>query len=672
MELKFLGMDFSCVFGSLSKGEFPEKDCLLPLISKLLGYAIVAASTTVKLPQILKILSHKSIRGLSVVAFELELLGYTIALGYCLHKGLPFSAFGEYCGIAPTILAGKIDPILFEALFASQYAIFLFARIPQIWQNFKLTPFVLKEFIILFWFLVQNKSTGQLSFLTFFMNFAGSMGKPCNSDRSLFSFSNSESFYQHPRKSSNECCYGFCAWYIVEWHHLESNHPLCEANPKEGKENKLEVRPASQDIEWVDFTARFSCQEPWHFKLDHLLNVHATKFRPVISPNLALKEVDLPVLLDAILPLTSWPPNCRFSWPTSGAPPSLAAPSGFSNSVVSKFTAMEPLLALNQSAPSVVTNLHFLTFTLIKFGHPLARASIPWSVTGQLFIQSFFNAEHFAAIQESSGSPTVSLPHKANLSKFTQFVASFSKLVRVGFTPIKTNSFGNCSKTGVTNLKPFKVNLDKSAHLFGDHFQKLIPITRAPEELKRLQILRSNNQRQITLSDAPTTPGPIGSAAAASVMPRRRFTDNSSSDGQLSSTAFMPLDPKVQDPQESFFKPLQFFTKASIPASVSSRHDRSFKRVRFRHRRDISTKASSPILTDLRSHFKASFVTASNRENMEGTTSARSASALSERRCRLCPSIRNHRLQTREHRFRSPELRHWNIHAKHSSGILEV
>ncbi|TMW92848.1 mannose-P-dolichol utilization defect 1 protein homolog 2 [Solanum pennellii] len=189
VELKFLGMDFGCALGSLSNGQFPEKDCLLPLISKLLGYAIVAASTTVKLPQILKILQHKSVRGLSVVAFELELIGYTIALAYCLHKGLPFSAFGEYlflliqaiilvaiiyyfsqplgmktwmkgllyCAVAPTVLAGQIDPVLFEALYASQHAIFLCARIPQIWKNFK------------------GKSTGELSFLTFFMNFAGSM-----------------------------------------------------------------------------------------------------------------------------------------------------------------------------------------------------------------------------------------------------------------------------------------------------------------------------------------------------------------------------------------------------------------------------------------------------------------------------------------------------------------
>ncbi|XP_059633999.1 mannose-P-dolichol utilization defect 1 protein homolog 2 [Cornus florida] len=188
VEMEFLGMNFSCVFGALSNGKFPDKDCLLPLVSKLLGYCIVAASTTVKVPQILKVLQHKSVRGLSVVGFELEVVGYTIALAYCLHKGLPFSAYGEllflliqaiilvaviyyfsqplgtktwikallYCAVAPTILAGQIDPILFETLYASQHAIFFFARVPQIWQNY------------------TNKSTGELSFLTCLMNFGGS------------------------------------------------------------------------------------------------------------------------------------------------------------------------------------------------------------------------------------------------------------------------------------------------------------------------------------------------------------------------------------------------------------------------------------------------------------------------------------------------------------------
>ncbi|KAG6672040.1 hypothetical protein I3843_16G040500 [Carya illinoinensis] len=182
-------MDFSCAVGSLLHVKVPEKDCLLPLISKLLGYCIVAASTTVKLPQIIKILKHRSVRGLSVVAFELDVVGYTIALAYCLHKGLPFSAYGEltfiliqaiiliamiyyysqplgtktwvrallYCVLAPTILAGQIDPVLFEVLYAFQLAIFFFAKIAQIWNNF------------------SNRSTGELSFLTCLMNFAGSM-----------------------------------------------------------------------------------------------------------------------------------------------------------------------------------------------------------------------------------------------------------------------------------------------------------------------------------------------------------------------------------------------------------------------------------------------------------------------------------------------------------------
>ncbi|EXB56508.1 hypothetical protein L484_008889 [Morus notabilis] len=88
--MAFLGIDFSCALGSLRHGHFPEKDCLLPLISKLLGYILVAASTT-----IMKILKHGSIRGLSVLSFELEVVGYTIALAYCFNKGLPFSAYGE-------------------------------------------------------------------------------------------------------------------------------------------------------------------------------------------------------------------------------------------------------------------------------------------------------------------------------------------------------------------------------------------------------------------------------------------------------------------------------------------------------------------------------------------------------------------------------------------------
>ena len=52
MELEILGINFGCVLAALADAKIPEKDCLLPLASKLLGYAIVAASIPVKLPQV--------------------------------------------------------------------------------------------------------------------------------------------------------------------------------------------------------------------------------------------------------------------------------------------------------------------------------------------------------------------------------------------------------------------------------------------------------------------------------------------------------------------------------------------------------------------------------------------------------------------------------------------
>ena len=55
-ELEILGMNFVCVLSALSDANIPEKECLLPLVSKLLGYCIVAASTTVKLLQVRSVL----------------------------------------------------------------------------------------------------------------------------------------------------------------------------------------------------------------------------------------------------------------------------------------------------------------------------------------------------------------------------------------------------------------------------------------------------------------------------------------------------------------------------------------------------------------------------------------------------------------------------------------
>ncbi|KAI5069148.1 hypothetical protein GOP47_0015449 [Adiantum capillus-veneris] len=191
MELELLGMNFTCFVASLRDFQLPSQTCLLPLFSQVLGYAIVAASSIVKVPQIYLIIKGRSVKGLSSTAFELEVVGYTLALAFCIYKKLPFSTYGElsflliqaliivgliynltpnlgvsswvraalYCAFAPTILSGGLNPSLLEALYACQHAIFFFSRVPQIVKNY------------------QSKQTGQLSLLTSLMNLLGSSAR---------------------------------------------------------------------------------------------------------------------------------------------------------------------------------------------------------------------------------------------------------------------------------------------------------------------------------------------------------------------------------------------------------------------------------------------------------------------------------------------------------------
>ncbi|XP_077171656.1 mannose-P-dolichol utilization defect 1 protein [Paroedura picta] len=69
--------------------------CLKILISKGLGFAIVAGSLMVKLPQILKILGAKSAEGLSFNSILLELLAITGTMAYSIANSFPFSSWGE-------------------------------------------------------------------------------------------------------------------------------------------------------------------------------------------------------------------------------------------------------------------------------------------------------------------------------------------------------------------------------------------------------------------------------------------------------------------------------------------------------------------------------------------------------------------------------------------------
>ncbi|PQE30119.1 Mannose-P-dolichol utilization defect 1 protein [Rutstroemia sp. NJR-2017a WRK4] len=72
-----------------------QTECLKLAISKGLGVGIIATSSIVKVPQILKLISSKSASGVSFLSYLLETSAYLISLAYNYRSQFPFSTYGE-------------------------------------------------------------------------------------------------------------------------------------------------------------------------------------------------------------------------------------------------------------------------------------------------------------------------------------------------------------------------------------------------------------------------------------------------------------------------------------------------------------------------------------------------------------------------------------------------
>lgn len=70
-------------------------DCVKFAISKGLGIGIIAGSSIVKVPQILKLVNSKSGAGVSFLSYLLETSAMLISLAYNFRQGFPFSTYGE-------------------------------------------------------------------------------------------------------------------------------------------------------------------------------------------------------------------------------------------------------------------------------------------------------------------------------------------------------------------------------------------------------------------------------------------------------------------------------------------------------------------------------------------------------------------------------------------------
>ena len=160
------------------------------LISKVLSYAVVFGAIILKVPQIVNILKSGSADGISLTSLLMETTGFAIAASWGIAQELDFKDYGEnifiiaqllvlnflvanhysrtfhtivasalICGGAWALSMGMVPADIHRLLLSFQVVLNMSSRIPQIYLNYR------------------HRSTGQLSFVTFFLAFAGGVAR---------------------------------------------------------------------------------------------------------------------------------------------------------------------------------------------------------------------------------------------------------------------------------------------------------------------------------------------------------------------------------------------------------------------------------------------------------------------------------------------------------------
>jgi mannose-P-dolichol utilization defect protein 1 len=181
----------TCYKALLLDVDLENTECLKFAISKGLGIGIIAASSIVKVPQILKLTQSKSADGVSFLSYLLETSAYLITLAYNFRNGFPFSTYGEtalilgqnviisvlvlnYSGRATAAavlvaaLAGSAATLFGDSVFDMQTMSYLQAGAGVLGVASKLPQ------ILAIW---QQGGTGQLSAFAVFNYLAGSLSR---------------------------------------------------------------------------------------------------------------------------------------------------------------------------------------------------------------------------------------------------------------------------------------------------------------------------------------------------------------------------------------------------------------------------------------------------------------------------------------------------------------
>ncbi|XP_017282470.1 mannose-P-dolichol utilization defect 1b [Kryptolebias marmoratus] len=169
---------------------FLDVPCLKIVLSKGLGMGIILGSVMVKLPQILKLMGAKSAEGLSFNSVLLELLAITGTMAYSIANKFPFSAWGEalFLMLQTVTIAFLIQHyggrtsrgLLFLVVYFSLLALVLSPLTPMAVVTFMQAsnmPAIIIGRLIQAATNYRNGHTGQLSAISVFLLFAGSLAR---------------------------------------------------------------------------------------------------------------------------------------------------------------------------------------------------------------------------------------------------------------------------------------------------------------------------------------------------------------------------------------------------------------------------------------------------------------------------------------------------------------
>ncbi|CAL1542883.1 unnamed protein product [Lymnaea stagnalis] len=169
---------------------FFHMPCAKILISKCLGYGIICGSCIVKVPQILKIFKAKSGDGISLTSVTLELVAISASWAYGRGKNFPFSSYGEalFLAIQTTMIAFLVlyysgqttKGITYVSTYVACMAFLLSPQAPgsllALLQGGNMILVSVSKLIQAV-ANYRNSSTGQLSVITVYMLFLGSVAR---------------------------------------------------------------------------------------------------------------------------------------------------------------------------------------------------------------------------------------------------------------------------------------------------------------------------------------------------------------------------------------------------------------------------------------------------------------------------------------------------------------